>query len=69
MYHKNQYGQAITYQLAEFPLLEEFQINDDFPDEQIVMIEQDQLWNMYFDDSKGIERAMIRILFITPKMS
>ncbi|XP_058099774.1 short-chain dehydrogenase reductase ATA1 [Magnolia sinica] len=60
-------GQAVVNFLAAHPVPDNETISDDFPYEQVMMIEPLNLWQMYFDGASKISGTGARVIFITPQ--
>ncbi|MGV7988853.1 reverse transcriptase-like protein, partial [Mycobacterium kansasii] len=60
-------GQAVADFLAAHPVAESEEINDEFPDEQVMLTESQSPWQMYFDGAAGTSGAGAGVIFITPQ--
>ncbi|KAG9453434.1 hypothetical protein H6P81_006338 [Aristolochia fimbriata] len=60
-------GQALASFLADHPVLAEWELTEEFPDEEIFLVEVLPLWEMYFDGAARRNGAGAGILFVSPK--
>lgn len=60
-------GQAVVDFLAAHPMVESEEINDDFPDEQVMLVESQSPWQMYFDGAARTSGVGAGVIFITPR--
>ncbi|XP_058106893.1 uncharacterized protein LOC131250624 [Magnolia sinica] len=60
-------GQAVADFLAAHPVADSEMISDDLPDEQVMMIESPNYWQMYFDGASRSSGSGARIIFISPE--
>ncbi|XP_058080637.1 uncharacterized protein LOC131228787 [Magnolia sinica] len=60
-------GQVVADFLAAHPVTESEIISDDFPDEQVMLVKSQSLWQMYFDVASRASGASAGVIFITPQ--
>ena len=60
-------GSIVADCLASFPVFNDRPIDDDFPDEQIVLVTSIAGWRLYFDGATNQSRFVIGILLISPQ--
>ncbi|XP_031106342.1 uncharacterized protein LOC116010995 [Ipomoea triloba] len=60
-------GQALADFLADHPILAEWELSDDLPDEDVLIIEVLPPWKMYFDGAVHRGGAGAGVVFITPE--
>ncbi|XP_070005833.1 uncharacterized protein [Nicotiana sylvestris] len=58
-------GQALADFLADHPILDDWELSDELPDEDAMVIEIQPPWKMYFDGAAHREGVGARIVFIT----
>ncbi|XP_019197183.1 PREDICTED: uncharacterized protein LOC109191059 [Ipomoea nil] len=58
-------GQALADFLADHPIPAEWELSDDLPDEDVLVIEILPLWKMYFDGASHREGAGAGVVFVT----
>ncbi|XP_019236134.1 PREDICTED: uncharacterized protein LOC109216441 [Nicotiana attenuata] len=58
-------GQALADFLADHPILDDWELSDELPDEDAMVIEIQPPWKMYFDGAAHREGAGAGIVFIT----
>ena len=56
----------VAYHLASLPVSDDRPINDDFPDEQFVLMTSIAGWRLYFDGATNQSGFGIGILLISP---
>ncbi|XP_012849590.1 PREDICTED: uncharacterized protein LOC105969382 [Erythranthe guttata] len=59
-------GQVLADFLADHPIPAEWELSDDLPDEDVLVIEVSPPWKMYFDGASHREGAGAGVVFITP---
>ncbi|KAG9458214.1 hypothetical protein H6P81_002722 [Aristolochia fimbriata] len=59
-------GQALANFLADHPIPAEWEISEEFPDEEIFLVEILSPWEMYFDGAARRSGAGAGVLFISP---
>ncbi|KAG9458315.1 hypothetical protein H6P81_002823 [Aristolochia fimbriata] len=59
-------GQALANFLADHPIPTEWEISEEFPDEEIFLVEILPPWEMYFDGAARRSGAGAGVLFISP---
>ena len=57
----------VAYHLASLPVSDDRPINDDFPDEQFVLVTSIAGWRLYFDGAANQLGFGIDILLISPQ--
>ncbi|XP_019150530.1 PREDICTED: uncharacterized protein LOC109147323 [Ipomoea nil] len=60
-------GQALADFLADHPIPAEWELSDDLPDEDVLVIEVLPPWKMYFDGASHREGASAGVVFVTPE--
>ncbi|KAG9458896.1 hypothetical protein H6P81_003404 [Aristolochia fimbriata] len=60
-------GQALANFLADHPVPAEWELTEEFPDEEIFLVEVLPPWEMYFDDASRRNGAVTGVLFVSPK--
>ncbi|KAG9444492.1 hypothetical protein H6P81_015832 [Aristolochia fimbriata] len=60
-------GQALANFLADHPVPAEWELTEEFPDEEIFLIEVLPPWEMYFDGAARRSGAGAGVLFVSPK--
>lgn len=60
-------GQVITYPLVDAPSGKSFPTLDIFLDKDILIIDQDPVWDMYFDGSWCQTSSREGVVFVSPK--
>ncbi|XP_019172511.1 PREDICTED: uncharacterized protein LOC109167896 [Ipomoea nil] len=60
-------GQALADFLADHPIPAEWELSDDLPDEDVLVIEVLPPWKMYFDGASHREGAGAGVVFVTPE--
>ncbi|KAG9450285.1 hypothetical protein H6P81_010250 [Aristolochia fimbriata] len=60
-------GQALANFLADHPVPDEWELSEEFPDEEIFLVEVLPPWEMYFDGATRRSGAGVGVLFISPK--
>ncbi|XP_059078121.1 uncharacterized protein LOC131876682 [Cryptomeria japonica] len=60
-------GQVIAIQLANAPSDKPFPTLDLFPNEDVLIIEQDSIWDMYFDGSRCQTGSSTGVVFVSPE--
>ncbi|XP_058106881.1 uncharacterized protein LOC131250613 [Magnolia sinica] len=58
-------GKVVADFLAAHPVMDNENNNDDFPDEQVMVTESQNPWQMYFDGASRASGASIGVIFIT----
>jgi len=58
-------GRAIAEHCAEHPVMGQT-LDDDFPDEDVLMIEEGRMWKMYFDGASNQYGDGVGVLLIAP---
>ncbi|XP_019172650.1 PREDICTED: uncharacterized protein LOC109168051 [Ipomoea nil] len=58
-------GQALADFLADHPIPAEWELSDDLPDEDVLVIEVLPPWKMYFDGASHREGAGAEVVFVT----
>ncbi|KAL0442168.1 UNVERIFIED_CONTAM: hypothetical protein Sradi_0155700 [Sesamum radiatum] len=58
-------GQVLADFLADHPMPVEWELSDDLPDEDVLVIEVTPPWKMYFDGASHKEGAGAGVVFIT----
>ncbi|KAG9447196.1 hypothetical protein H6P81_013324 [Aristolochia fimbriata] len=60
-------GQALANFLADHPVPAEWELTEEFPDEEIFLVEVLPPWDMYFDGAARRNGASAGVLFVSPK--
>ncbi|KAG9442391.1 hypothetical protein H6P81_018245 [Aristolochia fimbriata] len=60
-------SQALANFLADHPVLAEWELSKEFPDEEIFLVEVLPPWEMYFDGAARRSGAGAGVLFVSPK--
>ncbi|KAG9450485.1 hypothetical protein H6P81_010450 [Aristolochia fimbriata] len=60
-------GQALANFLADHPVPVGWELTEEFPDEEIFLVEVLPPWEMYFDGAAWRNGAGARVLFVSPK--
>nr|XP_009762357.1 PREDICTED: uncharacterized protein LOC104214397 [Nicotiana sylvestris] len=60
-------GQALANFLADHPLLAEWELSDEFPDEDVLFIEEFPPWTMFFDGPTCRNGAGASVVLISPE--
>ncbi|XP_057854567.2 uncharacterized protein LOC131064446 [Cryptomeria japonica] len=60
-------GQVITDQLVDAPSSKSFPTLDLFPDEDVLIIDQDPIWDMYFDGLRCQTGSGAGVIFVSPE--
>ncbi|KAG9450295.1 hypothetical protein H6P81_010260 [Aristolochia fimbriata] len=60
-------GQALANFLADHPVPAEWELTEEFPDEEIFLVEVHPPWEMYFDGAAQRNGAGAGVLFVSPK--
>ncbi|KAG9442580.1 hypothetical protein H6P81_018434 [Aristolochia fimbriata] len=60
-------GQALSNFLADHPVLAKWELTEEFPDEDIFLVEVLPPWEMYFDGAARRNGAGAGVLFISPR--
>ncbi|KAG9447252.1 hypothetical protein H6P81_013380 [Aristolochia fimbriata] len=60
-------GQALANFLADHPVPAEWELTEEFPDEEIFLVEVLPPWEMYFDGAARRNGAGAGVLFVSPK--
>ncbi|KAG9458170.1 hypothetical protein H6P81_002678 [Aristolochia fimbriata] len=60
-------GQALANFLADHPVSAEWELTEEFPDEEIFLVEVLPPWEMYFDGAARRNGAGAGVLFVSPK--
>ncbi|XP_058068755.1 uncharacterized protein LOC131218089 [Magnolia sinica] len=60
-------GQAVVDFLAAHPLTDNEIVSDEFPDEQVMMIESSNSWQVFFDGTSRATGVGAGVIFITPQ--
>ncbi|XP_019197694.1 PREDICTED: uncharacterized protein LOC109191489 [Ipomoea nil] len=60
-------GQALADFLADHPIPAEWELSDDLPDEDVLVIKVLPPWKMYFDGASHREGAGAGVVFVTPE--
>ncbi|KAK4385646.1 hypothetical protein Sango_2688600 [Sesamum angolense] len=58
-------GQVLAGFLVDHPMTAEWELSDDLPDEDVIMIEVTPPWKMYFDGASHKEGAGAGVVFVT----
>ncbi|KAL0449371.1 UNVERIFIED_CONTAM: hypothetical protein Slati_1493500 [Sesamum latifolium] len=58
-------GQVLADFLADHPMPAEWELSDDLPDEDVLMVEITPPWKMYFDGASHKEGAGAGVVFVT----
>ncbi|KAL0455601.1 UNVERIFIED_CONTAM: hypothetical protein Slati_0899300 [Sesamum latifolium] len=58
-------GQVLANFLDDHPMPAEWELSDDLPDEDVLMIETTPPWKMYFDGASHKEGAGAGVVFVT----
>ena len=58
-------GQALADFLADYPIPNDWELTDEFPDEDAMLIEVKPHWKMYFDGAAHRGGAGAGVVFIT----
>ena len=58
-------GQALADFLADHPISNDWELTDEFPDEDAMLIEVQPPWKMYFDGVAHRDGAGAGVVFIT----
>ncbi|KAL0293162.1 UNVERIFIED_CONTAM: hypothetical protein Sradi_6953700 [Sesamum radiatum] len=58
-------GQVLAEFLADHPMPAEWELSDDLPDEDVLVIEITPPWKMYFDGASHKEGAGAGVVFVT----
>ncbi|XP_073152772.1 uncharacterized protein [Henckelia pumila] len=58
-------GQALADFLADHPIPADWELSNEFPDEDVLVIEVKPPWKMYFDGASNKERAGAGVIFVT----
>ncbi|XP_012856977.1 PREDICTED: uncharacterized protein LOC105976240 [Erythranthe guttata] len=61
----NSLKQVLADFLADHPIPAEWELSDDLPDEDVLVIESSPHWEMYFDGVSNKEGADTRVVFVT----
>ena len=59
-------GQALADFLADHPILNDWELSNELPDEDSMVIEARTLWKMYFDGAVHQDGAGVGVVFVTP---
>ncbi|KAG9453408.1 hypothetical protein H6P81_006312 [Aristolochia fimbriata] len=60
-------GQALANFLADHPVPAEWELTEEFPDEEIFLVEVLPPWEMYFDGAARRNGAGVGVLFVSPR--
>ncbi|KAG9453425.1 hypothetical protein H6P81_006329 [Aristolochia fimbriata] len=60
-------GQALANFLGDHPVLAEWELTEEFPDEEIFLVEVLPPWEMYFDGATRRNGAGATVLFVSPR--
>ena len=60
-------GQALADFLANHPIPNDWELSDDPPDEEVMLIEISQTWKIFFDEATQCSGADAGVVFVTPK--
>ncbi|KAM1506182.1 hypothetical protein ACFXTO_002081 [Malus domestica] len=60
-------GQALVDFLADHPILADWKISDDLPDEEVFCIDIFPTWTMFFDGSARVDGAGAGVVFMSPQ--
>ncbi|KAL0361044.1 UNVERIFIED_CONTAM: hypothetical protein Sradi_3788900 [Sesamum radiatum] len=60
-------GQALANFLPDHPVPAEWEISDDFPDEDVFSIEILPAWTMFFDGAARTDGAGAGVVFVSPE--
>lgn len=60
-------GQALANFLADHPIPADWEISEEFPDEDVLFIEVLQPWTMFFDGAARLEGAGAGVIFVSPQ--
>ena len=58
-------GQALANFLADHPIPDDWELFDDLPNEEVMLIEISQTWKMFFDGAAQCSGAGARVVFVT----
>ena len=58
-------GQALANFLVDHPIPDDWELFDDLPDEEVILIEISQTWKMFFDGATQCSGADARVVFVT----
>ncbi|KAL0404038.1 UNVERIFIED_CONTAM: hypothetical protein Sradi_2044600 [Sesamum radiatum] len=64
---KSREREVLTDFLADHPMPAEWELSDDLPDEDVLVVEITPPWKMYFDGASHKEGAGAGVIFITSK--
>ncbi|XP_019157968.1 PREDICTED: uncharacterized protein LOC109154689 [Ipomoea nil] len=67
MAKKSVKGKGLADFLADHPIPAEWELSNDLPDEDVLVIEVLPPWNMYFDGASHREGAGAGVVFVTPE--
>jgi len=59
-------GQALADFIANHPMLDEWEINDDLPGEDVFFVDILPPWEMHFDEAARNDGASAGVVFIPP---
>ncbi|XP_049356393.1 uncharacterized protein LOC125821006 [Solanum verrucosum] len=60
-------GQALADFLADHPIPDDWELNDELPDEDAMVVEVQPPWKMYFDGASHREGAGAGVIFVTSR--
>ena len=60
-------GQALADFLADHLIPNDWELSDDPPDEEVMLIEISQTWKIFFDEAAQCSGAGAGVVFVTPK--
>ena len=60
-------GQALADFLANHPIPDDWELSDDLPNEEVMLVEMSQPWKMFFDGAAQRDGAGARVVFVTPE--
>ncbi|XP_058202996.1 uncharacterized protein LOC131317464 [Rhododendron vialii] len=60
-------GQALANFLADHPISADWEISEEFPDEDVLFIEVLQPWTMFYDGAARLEGAGAGVIFVSPQ--
>ena len=59
--------QALANFLANHPIPDDWELSDDLPNEEVMLVEMSQPWKMFFDGAAQRDGAGARVVFVTPE--
>ena len=60
-------GKALADFVADHPIPNDWELSDDLPNEEVMLIEISQTWKMFFDGAAQCSGASARVVFVTPE--